>query len=494
MKTRIKTLPALAVAAAACVVAVAACTPPGDSAGQSVKRNAEDGKVVIGVVGAFSGPLRYVGDATLAGAQFAVDVANDNGGVLGGDVELVSCDGKFQPSTEKTCLTKLVSNDAVDAIILDDPTLEFVEPKFMAGLEVPVMLPVAAPLTMDPTVYPNSFGLEPLTGSLAVLTEHLKNAGFNRIGVIAADDVFFSTVLDEFKVELEAAGLTPVAVEQYTSGDVDLTAQVRALQAADADAMVILGLGADAARAVKAAGELGYSPQVAGTETLYMSAYRKLGQEATNDTLLTLPNPGDSGNVSTEFLLWLFDYFNRYGVKTISVGDAVAPDYPGLERPAYELTDAVLAAMADVNSTEPSKVEAALERNEFDGVARTIKWDVDSHLGVVDPQSEVWMARFRDGHILFDPDPRAVPALEEARVALEAYVFSQDLEDLDFTFIAELAERYKAELEARRDDIVAQGGQERYDELIERIDQGIALANAVAENPDLIPEQFRPDK
>ncbi|MCE7885626.1 MAG: hypothetical protein DYH08_17505, partial [Actinobacteria bacterium ATB1] len=97
----------LTVVAVLLAAALASCSPPGEGGGES-RRFTDDDHVRIGIVGAFSGDLSYVGNAVRDGVLYAVDVRNAKGGLFGGDVEVVKCDGEFRPSTEKTCLTKLV--------------------------------------------------------------------------------------------------------------------------------------------------------------------------------------------------------------------------------------------------------------------------------------------------------------------------------------------------------------------------------------------------
>ncbi|MCC7075701.1 MAG: ABC transporter substrate-binding protein [Acidimicrobiia bacterium] len=446
-------------------VLIAACSPPGEQAGET-RAFEDDGAVRIGIVGAFSGDLSYVGNAVRDGVLYAVDVRNAKGGVFGKDVEVVMCDGEFRPSTEKTCLSKLVDRDHVDAIVLDSPVLGGLSPRFLADLGVPVFLPIALPVDLDAMVAPNVFGFKPpAQSSVEVLAEHLVNVrGDRAIGILASDDLIAETAVGEFKAALVARGVEPVAIENFATGQVDVSAQIQALQRSGAQVMVVLGLGADAARAVQAADSIGWHPQVAGVETLYMRSYRELGQELTNGTLLTLPHTGDADQVDPEFLRWLFGYFRDCGVRAVKVGANAAPDYPGLELPAFELTTIWLDVVRDLDSTDPRLVIPELERTQtgFKPVARGIKWDVDDHLATTEPAAETWVARFQDGHVLYDPDPRSIPALEEARVEIEKSLFADGAPTPSAAVLPELADDWYQAVTSRKDAIVAQAGPERY--------------------------------
>lgn len=456
----------------------AACSPPGEQEQESLG-HVDDGIMRIGVVGAFSGDLSYVGNAVEGGVRYAVDERNDGGGFGGHDVEVVTCDGQFQPSTERDCLTKLVIEDHVDAIVLDDPQLPALDSRFVANLDVPVMLPVIAPPTMDPTTLPNAFAYPPRSDSPDVLAAWLaqKHPGA-AVGIVAADDSITDIALADMKVALDKAALPVVATERFTAGDADMTPQVRALQSAGAAVMIPVALGADAAHAVQAADRIGYHPQVAGTETLYMSAYREIAGPLSNDTVLTLPHGADQVGVSVEFLQWLFEYFRRYGVQVLQVNGSFSPDYPGLELLSYEMTDAVLEAAHDADTTEPEAVVRELQRpSGFAGVGRRIKVDPSTNEFEVTPAFETWIARFKNGHVLYDWDPRAAPALEDARYAVEEWFLADGkVPELNIQTVVDLAQRWIDELTARRDAAVAQMGQAAYDDLLARSKQGLELA------------------
>lgn len=469
-------------AALACTALLAACSPPGEQATAGAGHR-DDGVLRVGVVGAFSGDLSYVGKGVEGGVRYAVDERNDGGGFAGRDVEVVTCDGQFQPSAERDCLTKLVSEDAVDAIVLDDPQLPALDPRFVSGLAVPVMLPVIPPPTMDATTLPNTFAYPPRSDSPAVLAAWLaQRYPGAQVGIMAADDSITDVTVSHVKVAFDGAGLHVSATERFSAGDADLTPQVRSLQSAGAAVMVPLALGADAAHAVQAADRIGYHPQVAGLETLYMSAYREIAGPLGNGTVLTLPHGADQVGVSVELLQWVFDYFRRYGVRVLEVNGSFSPDYPGLELLSYEMTDAVLEAAHDADSTEPDAVVRELQRpTGFAGVGRKLKVDPTTNEFAVTPAFQTWIARFENGHVLFDWDPRSAPALEEARYAVEEWFLAGGkVPELNLQTVVDLAQRWVDELTARQADAVAQMGQVRYDDLLARSQQGLELARMLA--------------
>jgi branched-chain amino acid transport system substrate-binding protein len=477
------TVVAFVAAAAVAAVLLGACSAPRPGSGSGAAGGGrDDGRVRVGVVGAFSGPLSYVGNAVEGGVRYAVDVLNEKGGVLGDTIEIVRCDGRFEPNVEKNCLTKLTQKDDVDMVVLDSPILPAIEPRFIRTLGVPVFLPVTPPPGMDVTTLPNVFAIAPEGDAPEVLTNHLVTVtGTSRVGVLAVDDVVGRLGRDQLTAALSRRGLQPTAVETFAPGQADLSVEMKSLRDSGADTVVLLTTGADGAKALKAAERLDWSPQFAGTQSLYMRAYRELGQKATDGTLVVLPRAGDAENVDTAFLVWVLDYFRRYGVKAITVGKNASPDYPGLELPAFELTTAWAEAVEAAGTTNAGKVVLTLERSDgVRAVSRTLRWRTDDHVATVDPAGELFVARFTRGHVDYSSDPRAVPAFEETRIAVESAAFADGPPKANAESLVQLATLWQRELRAREGELRAQVGDARADAALARADDAVQLAAAFA--------------
>ncbi len=482
--------------AVAVVVTVAACSPPSGISeasggfGSSDSGASTSGAIKIGVVANLSGPLSYIGLATEAGAQHAADVLNESGGIDGREVELVKCDTQFSTSTEVNCLTKLTSVDGVEMILLDVPNgINALGPEKTKALGVPVFLPLVCGPDLDPQEEPNVFCMGgPITDStdLEVIADYLVNdAGKDRIAVIASDDEFFTAAATEFRQELAAQGEETVTNEKFTFGDVDMSAQVRAAQRANADTVMCLGLGADCARVAKAMDDAGFDAQLAGTSTLYMRAFRELAKEASNDAVFTLPH-SKSNDVDPAFIQWLFDFLVRYGFKTFVIGGSTSPDYPGIEFPTYRAVDTYAKAVKLAGTTDTQAVIQALERPEgFESIGITSTWSPATRFATVDPETEPWVTRFTNGHISWDLDKRSVPALEETRIAWEERIFGSGKNfDTDVDFIIEAATVFREELEKRKDALVTAEGQAEYDARIAQLDQALQIAEEIRSGGD----------
>jgi len=472
------------IVAAVCAAALAlgACSAPrtiggNGSFGGEGGGGAVTGPFRVGLVGNFSGALSYVGSAIKGGVQYSSDVLNEGGGILGRKVESIECDSQFSNTTAANCITKLVSVDDVDMLLLDTPQgLDVLGNDAIAKLGVPVFVTISGDI--DPAATPNVFsvggsGTDAIQpgGDVDVLVDFLTHErGFRRPAIVASEDPISDVAVQEYTNRFDGAGARVVSTERFFLGDVDMTTQVRAAQSAGADVVMCIGLGADCARVRMAMDRIGFKAQFAGTVALYMRAFRELTKDLSNDAVFTTPH-GQTNDIDPAFLQWLFGYLRRYGFKTFVIGGSVSPDYPGLELPAFQAVDIYAKAAKVANSTEPDKVLAALVRPEgYKSVGETHTWSATQHNATVDPPREPWVTRFVNGHIMWDWDKRSIPALEQARYNWEEQMFSGSY-DSDVDFLLKATTVWLSELHAHEAELVAAEGQAKFDQRVAETEQ-----------------------
>ncbi|WDR04596.1 ABC transporter substrate-binding protein [Devosia rhodophyticola] len=76
---------------------------------------AED--VTIGFIGGFTGPIESLTPPIFAGAELAVKEVNEQGGILGGQLTLVSADGACDATTAAAAADKVINSDNATAIV-----------------------------------------------------------------------------------------------------------------------------------------------------------------------------------------------------------------------------------------------------------------------------------------------------------------------------------------------------------------------------------------
>lgn len=222
---------------------------------------AEDVKVGI-VQSTSGGSAALYGVMQKNGAELAIAEINASGDL--GDMELVPIhqDDAGDRGQTVNIFQRLLSRDKVSVIF--GPTLSssaFAADPIAQGAKVPVIASsnTAPGITAmgdyifrtsapESTVFP---------GVLEYAVERYEPKTAAQIYGI--DDMLMKTAYDVHKTELEKAGIEIVATETFQKGDVDYSAQLTKIKAANPDIIVIGGLAEETANIVRQARQLGIS-------------------------------------------------------------------------------------------------------------------------------------------------------------------------------------------------------------------------------------------
>ena len=260
-------------AAAAVVVPllfVAACGGSDGGGGSSDQSDA--GPYKLGLVYSSEGPFANNSATARAGAKYAVDQINADGGINGRDLELVEVDARNDPQSLVTAIPKLVSQDGVFAIIgpADSAGCE-VACAASAQLEVPIVSPGAGrPGVLEPS-RPWSFTLaQPdAANSVPVLEATVKDRGFTTAAIIVDEaNATTKAQADLYKKVFEETGVQVVSTTTYSSGDPSFTSQVTSMGAAKPDVIALAAGPADAARIAVEVRSQGLDAVLMGTGAL----------------------------------------------------------------------------------------------------------------------------------------------------------------------------------------------------------------------------------
>ncbi|MER3395254.1 MAG: hypothetical protein C4318_02230 [Acidimicrobiia bacterium] len=394
-------------------------------------------RIKIGIMAAFNGPLAYFGAAyDKATAFFAQEVA-EQGGIAGGKtIDIVACDTERRSEKEVTCVEKLIKKDKVTAIIADNAE-GILSPRALDTINrnrVPVMLPAQ-------TVPIEEFSAEKAPFLFAdvqkrdygktLINFFLDQQGVSRIGVLHATDLYGSEGLKELQQAFSERKIEPTTVQSFAVGDQDMTIQATRLRDSGADAVIIWGIGSDAARAVESMKRIGYKPKIGGPPGLYINTYRNVLGPDSNDTIMVAPHAPNDLPLNIQEIIWLFRFYLRYGFNFFVINGKSAPDWPVLELNAYKGIRYLGLAIDRVQSTDGTAIRDVLESGQrFDALGYQVRWSQTSHIATSDPPTETWIARFTDGHVLFDWDARAPKAYEWCRRDIEEAMTQARLEQV----------------------------------------------------------------
>ncbi len=202
-----------------------------------------DKEIVIGSCAALEGPSKFLGTETVTGAQTYFQMVNDEGGVGGRKLRLVSYDDSYDPAKAEECFNRLMQQKVFAlGFFVGTPTAVKYVP-LAESAKIPLVgLFAGAQVLYTPlrhwviNVRASYFDetreqMDGVTGTL----------GYKKVGVIYPDDAFGAAVLEGVRTALRAHGMEPVAAASYVRQTAMAGRAIEAVKAASPEAVVVVG-------------------------------------------------------------------------------------------------------------------------------------------------------------------------------------------------------------------------------------------------------------
>jgi len=221
-----------------------------------------DKEITIGSCSALEGPSKFLGTQTVAGAKAYFDSINEQGGVHGRKLRLISYDDSYDPTKADACFDRLQKQGvfALGFFVGTPTALKYVP------LAESSKIPLVGLFTGAQALYTpfRHWVINVRAGYADETKEQIdgmwKTLSYRKIGVIHPDDTFGAAVLDGVKSALQAHGSQPVAVGSYPRQTAQADYALETVRAASPDAVVIVGPANTVAPIVKLAHSKGWSP------------------------------------------------------------------------------------------------------------------------------------------------------------------------------------------------------------------------------------------
>jgi branched-chain amino acid transport system substrate-binding protein len=259
---RSKTMSLLAVAAAGAFALTGLTAPAQAQSGQPI---------TIGFGMALTGPLAANGKQTLLGMKIWEEEINAKGGLLGRPVKLVFYDDQSNPSTVPGIYTKLIDVDKVNLVVSGYAT-NMVAPAMPVVMQKNKVFPSLFALDANHEFkYPKYFSVLP-TGpdTKSAFTEGFYQVALEQnpkpttIALAAEDAEFSNNACEGARDNAKKFNLKIVYDRKYPPSTTDFTPIVRALQAANADLVIICSYPLSSVGIVNTVNELNYKPKMIG--------------------------------------------------------------------------------------------------------------------------------------------------------------------------------------------------------------------------------------
>ncbi len=313
----------------------------------------------IGLVGTFSGNNSGVGVSGRNGALLAVEEINEQGGVQGHPVELVTADTGNVPKQALAAITSL-----------DQQGVKLIIGPFMSGMAVPMLgyCQTNKVLLISPTVSSESFTGKDDYFIRFIPSNRLQSKTLARVAweqdhiqkVFAifdeANRAFSEEVCHWFETYFTEKGGSVVA---YSSFDTNLNPDYLSLAAkviaSKADGVLCVANGVDTGLLSQALRNEGYTGNIYGAMWGMSSDLIENGGKAVEGA--TFPSTLDLNNQNEAFVAFNQAYEAKYQQK---------PTFASLL--AYESTLYLLEALQKLDDFDPDSVKAALVGQRFTGL------------------------------------------------------------------------------------------------------------------------------
>ena len=226
------------VAAAGVLTACGGSSSSAAASGAASTAGAASGDTIkVGVLGPLTGDVSVYGQAVVNGATLRLKQANEEGGINGKQIEIISMDEQGDPTQAVTCFTKMC-DQGITALVGDvttAPTLAVAAESADYNMPMVTASATAESVTYDAeteTVNGNVFRAtftDPFQG-VKMADYACQKLGYTKAAVIFKKGADYNEGLAEnFVKEFEAQGGTIVDQESYSDGDVDFKTQLTSI-------------------------------------------------------------------------------------------------------------------------------------------------------------------------------------------------------------------------------------------------------------------------
>ncbi len=390
MKRRFRRLLALALTLCLCFTAVGCGSKESETDGTNAGNEDEifAGETIkIGVFVPLSGTTADKGNRIRDAVMMAAEKINAEGGIYGAKIEVIVEDDEGVAASAVSAVTKLVNNDGVHVLIGSNPSSCTVA---AMSISAQYGVPQVAPNSSSPKIGSKDgndwvFQTIPSDAIQAkfLVQYFVEDCGYKKIAIIAGNDDYGQGGANGAIEALKEYGLEPVAVESYTSGDKDFTAQITNIKNAEPEALVGWGAATEAALirvqlAEKGLGDLPCAGAggIPGTTYVELAGQYGEGQMCVNTFLIS--EGGEDVKAFVE------EFEAKYGYE---------PDLTNSQ--AYDGANMVFDAIARAKSLDPAAIRDAIAEANFKGVCGIIKFDEnhqvpDKQLYITKLENNVW--------------------------------------------------------------------------------------------------------
>ena len=329
--------------------------------------------IKLGVSGPFTGGSASMGVSMRDGVRLAAKEINAAGGINGNKIVLVERDDEAKNERGVQIAQELINNEKVVATLgYINTGVALASQRFYQDAKIPVMNNVATgsiltkqfPNAPENYVFRNA-APDNIQAPL-VAKEAVEKRGLKKVAILADSTNYGQLGREDLEKALKTYGVTPVAVEKFNIGDVDMTSQLLKAKNAGAEVVLTYAIGPELAQIANGMAKLGWKKPMIGSWTLSMASF--IDTAGKNGDGATMPQTYiQSPSTTPKRKAFQEAYLKEFKPKNNNIASPVSAAQ------GYDSVYLLAAAIKQANSTEGPKILAALQdlKTPVDGVVIT---------------------------------------------------------------------------------------------------------------------------
>ena len=324
--------------------------------------------IKIGAFGPMTGGAAGSGQSMREAIDLVMDEVNASGGLLGRKIQVIYGDDAGKPEQAVSVVKRFIANDNVLLVMGSISSPCSMAASQVTGEEkVPQIMvaSTAARITLqgNPYIFRSAVPDVKLTADLADFIAE-KYPKIKKMAAIYVNDDFGRGGVEGFKKAAGRHGIQVVVEEKYTRGDVDYTAQITKIRAANPDAILDWSRYHEGALIAKGLKQAGVPIPVFGADGNAHPRYIELGGDAVNGYFYaTHFSPATSADLPV----------GRKLVEKMRAKYGKDADYTHSE--AYDAALVVVDAIKRAGGLDREKIRAAMAATDLEGSRGRIRFD-----------------------------------------------------------------------------------------------------------------------
>ena len=335
---------------------------------------AADDEILIGGSLCLTGIQAPLDEPGLRGAELAVKVINEKGGVLGKKLRFINLDGKSDPVTVGNNATQLTTQGVEFMVAPCDfdmggPANREAQKAGIVGVSTCASSPLASSITLGDKQFTLSMWNTTMGSAAAEFA--FNDKGWKNAYVVTDTFIDYTTSLSEFFIKhFTALGGKVIAEDKYTQGAQDFSAQLARLQRAEKpDFIFISSYMPDLGTIIRTIREAGITAPIVGGDSYDdQGLFDALGEKFGNDVFFVTHSfmaPGATPEMAAFLDLYQKEYGKPADTSMIATG--------------WDTIQVFAQAATKAGTTEGAALAKAMENTEFNLLTGKLTWSDAKH-------------------------------------------------------------------------------------------------------------------